>query len=262
MRWWYCFIYQRWIALTYSALFRLIVNSHSWGSLPRYLDWHIWTYHQGQCRECPRAALLRNSCNNDDRHNCNNIHLADSSWDFLEHNRCPIKFLSCTVSSPPIPCCDIFNFLLAKTIVSQGVVSQQLIKAAKSRDMAGCQEALQQGADVFATDQAKSCVPKQTVQTSPRSLFSFANATNRCKWWASFHFYPLLFSLGKYVRACTLPAKTSSVTSVLPCFLMSGPTLASLDTPLCTGRPIMVYWISASCYERRVLMLSCRGWKD
>ena len=96
-------------------------------------------------------------------------------------------------------------------------MSQQLIKAAKSRDMAGCHEALQQGADVFATDQAKSCVPKQTVQTSPRSLFSFANATNRCKWWASFHFYPLLFCLGKYVRACTLRAKTSSVTSVLPC---------------------------------------------
>lgn len=61
------------------------------------------------------------------------------------------------------------------------------------------------------------------------------------------------------------PSQNSFVTSILPCFLISGPTLASLDTPLCTGRPIMVCWISASCYERRVLMLSCRGsrgWKD
>lgn len=90
-------------------------------------------------------------------------------------------------------------------MVSQGVVSQQLIKAAKSRDMAGCQEALQQGADVFATDQAESCVPKQTVQTSPRSLFYFQR--KRHKWMQIMSVVPLLFSLGNCVRASTLLAK-------------------------------------------------------
>ena len=98
-------------------------------------------------------------------------------------------------------------------MVSQGLVSQQLIKAAKSRDMAGCQEALQQGADVFATDQAKSCVPKQTVQTSPRSLFHFQR--KRHKWMQIMSVVPLLFSLGNCVRASTLRAKTSSVTSAM-----------------------------------------------